>query len=220
MFGNEIIPPSVLAPPAISLFKAALCNGICNVQDDMPQLYTGLNYFEVLGMVSLDGATVYLPSLTAAYIQYFASISPAIQIYRPSEVISVQFLLVDGLVVSRVYYQVYANTPQPFNSFNYQIKFTRFNPVFGMALPGAAQRLGGVTSNNGSKLARTDLLTRARQSSDGLVMAWLPHFAVQVAASHSDIALDKKLAIENVLIKFWQKSSVFNIIFYIYILRF
>jgi hypothetical protein len=216
-FGEQFVP-SLYDEPAFARLKSILC-GLCDLQDDMKQLYTGLNYIEVLGIVSVDGAKCYLPIITSAYVQYFASISPTIQIYRPSEIISVQYLLMNGVVISRIYYQIYVNTPQPFNSFNYQIKNTLYSRIYASQTGGIESRNSMITSESDLvKNGRTDLLTKVKRSSknDDLIMAWLPNFAVETATSHNDIVLEKKQALENVLVNFWQKcrlSLIFSLKF-------
>lgn len=195
---NEQFIPSLYAQPLFSKLKQSLI-GVCDLQDEINQMYTGLNYIDVLGMVGLDHARSYLPSITSSHTAYFNSIDPKIQIQKPAEIISVQYELQRGCVISRLYYKVYANTPQPLDSFNYQIQNTQYKikaPAFLYSI---------VARGSFAVSGRADLITRVQKTNKNLILKWLPHFFIEVSASQNEITLDTKLMLESVLVNFWQK---------------
>jgi hypothetical protein len=176
-------------------------------------MYTGLNYIDVLGIVSLDQATAYyLPSITNAHISYFNSIDKSIQIQRSSEIVSVQYELQRGCVISRMYYRVFANTPQPYNAFNYQIQNTIYKIQTAAHLLPIVSR-GSIPTQNQNNMARADLITRVQKTNNkNLILKWLPHFFIQTMNSNaadvslSSLTLERKAMLENVLVNFWQKQ--------------
>ena len=203
-YDNLQLTPDVYREPLPSRLKSALYD-LCDIKDDTSPMYTGLNYVEKIGIVSQDEAACILPILTVAYSQYFATIDPSIQFTQPSEIISVQYMLLNGLVVSRIYYQIYANTTQPFNAFNYQIRNTHFGRNLILSTRSRAYNLSNIVSRGMTvkKIGRTDLITRVRKSNSNLILSWLPFFSVECPSLYNDIVLEKKQSIENVLINFW-----------------
>ena len=195
--------PDVYAGPTIANLQTAL-NGICNVQDSVAFLYRqdSLNYIQAMGLLTIDQANQYIPSIVNAYQSYFAIFpSPVILLSFPA-IQNLQVRIINQLIVTRIYYQIFANTPQPCDAFNYQVGYTRFAIQPPPNLSGLVARL--------VSLGRLDLIDQAKITDVNLILFKLPHLGLETI-----IASDQVHKLENTLVNFWLKifkdnNQIFN----------
>lgn len=211
--GNQLTP-DVYGDPSYERLRSALC-GLCDLHNGLNDIYTGLNFVDAMGAVSIDQAQNYKPAITDAYRNYFVSIDPQISLYKPTEIVSVEYLLVNCLVVSRIYYKVFANTPQPLNTFNYQIQLTPYKINLQYMPCVAGQTTHGrnivMIEKNGRALATR--VVRASTDVKDVVISWLPQFSVELS-QRNEFQLAQKQTLENFLATFWHKSK--KSVLYIY----
>jgi hypothetical protein len=102
--------------------------GLCNIQSDITQIYEeeSLNYIQVSNRITLDQARSYLSTIQTAYLSYFGNMLTNVNLTRSPIILGVEFRLMGLDIFSRIYYQVFANTPQPCNAFYYDIKYTYY----------------------------------------------------------------------------------------------
>ncbi|CAF0782126.1 unnamed protein product [Brachionus calyciflorus] len=203
---GRLLTSDLYKQPDLSLLKSALVN-LCDVQDDVSKLYRedSLNYIEAIGTVTIDQAKQYLPSITYAYMSYFASMDqlyePNVLINRPSEILSVETYIINMMIVTKIYYKINANTTFELNAYNYDIKNTIFKITsadFNSLLPILSRR---ITKN----FARIDLLNRAKIQNINLILAWLPKFTIELEFG-KELSLDQKLNIERTLVNYWNQT--------------
>ncbi|RNA36104.1 hypothetical protein BpHYR1_004693 [Brachionus plicatilis] len=195
--------------PSLNELKAAL-SGVCDVQDGIDNLFRedSLNYIEVVGTINIDQAKQYLPTITFAYISYFASMNqkyePSVIITKPSEIIVIENYLVNMIIVTKIYYWVYANTTFEMNSFNYDIKKTQFK----ISSPDLSALTTILSRKMSKSFARIDLFrASARVENINLILAWLPQITIEMEFG-KELSLDEKRSIETVLVNFWTECHV------------
>lgn len=191
---HGMITPDVFGGPLLSNLKTAM-SGFCDIQDPIDQIsrQASLNYVQASGYLTIDQANEYLPSITSAYETYFASFSYPVKIMKPTVIRSIENRFVNQIIVTRIYYQLFGNTSQPLNAFNYQIKTTRFTiqPPSNLA-PLVARSLRIMNE------ARVDLLNKERITDLDTMLDTLPQIAID-----SEITEDQKQGLVDSLKKFW-----------------
>lgn len=205
---NRLLNPKLYKEPLFERLKLAL-SGICELNDNIQQMKRedSLNFIQVVGTTSLDQSQLYLPSITNTHLSYFSSLSTNVKLSKPGEVISAVNLLVNTVVVTRIYYQMYANTTQPFDAYNYQIKYTRFKiDLIDANLANIMMRQAN------PRFGRIDLFTRFMIQNISLVIEWLPTFSIELARG-KEISYDQKLGLEIALSNHWNNSKFKTVFF-------
>lgn len=192
-FSVNSFTPDVYAGPTVENLKTAL-NGICNVQDPITYLsrQDSLNYIQAMGFLTIDQANLYIPSIVNAYQLYFATFSSPVILLGFPYIQNLQIRIINQLIVTRIYYQVFANTPRSCDAFNYQIRYTRFAIQPPPNLSGLVARL--------VSLGRLDLIDQAKITDVNLILNKLPHLGFETI-----ITADQVSKLENTLVNFWLK---------------
>ncbi len=209
--------PDVYMGPYMSYLRKSLY-GFCNIENDITQVYRrdSLEYIDAKSIMTSDQAQQYLPSISMAYQAYLTSLDN--NFYMTHTVIrSLENLVISqNYIVTRIYYQVYANTTQPLTAFNYQLRYSRnaaqqrikstsdSQPV----LSAVKRRRSVQTPQEASDEINDDkhrlLVKRAIKSDDNdLILDWLPQVTLE-----SEITVQNTGRLVNSLVKFWNKSKL------------
>lgn len=197
--------PEVFTGPTLSKLKAAL-SGYCDIQDGMGQIYrqSSLNYIQASGYLTIDQAEEYIPSIKSAYESYFASAVNKVKLGSPAVVIrSIENRFVNQIIVTRMYYQLFGNTSQPLNAFNYQIRhspFTIETPSNLAPLVARSMRIMGES--------RIDLLNKEGITTLDTMLDSLPQVALD-----NEITEDQKQGLIESLKTFWTMSKSLFLLF-------
>ena len=194
--------PTVYAGPAYATIKNGLY-GLCAMEDSIDAIYRqdSLNYIQATGYLTIDQAQLYIPSILTAYQNYFASFPYAVAFTQPALIASIENFYVNQIVVTRIYYDLFGNTTQPLNAFNYQIKNTNYSIQPPMSLaPLLARSL--------TILSRIDLLNIAQITDLNTMLIDLPQLALD-----GIITADQSADLINSLTQFWRTRKNIKEIF-------
>jgi hypothetical protein len=182
----------------LSKLKSAL-SGFCDIQDSISQIYrqNSLNYIQASGILTIDQAQEYVPAITAAYFTaYFNSFPYRVVLSQPTVIRSMESRFVNQIVVTRIYYQLFGNTSQPLNAFNYQIRYTRFTIATPSNLAALVARSALIMGD-----ARIDLLNKEGITTLDTMLQSLPQVAVDYQLSE-----DQKQGLVDSLRTFWTRK--------------
>lgn len=207
---NFLLKRGLYKEPSLNELIRAM-SGVCNVQDSIENLFRedSLNYIKVVGTISLEQAKQYLPTVTFAYMSYFLKMNqkyePNVLITKPTEIISIENYLVNMMIVTKIYYRIFANTTFEMNLVNYDIKNTQFRIT--------SPDLNALTSVLSRKMtksfARIDLLrSSSRIENINLILAWLPKITIEMEFGR-ELSLEEKRSIENVLVDYWNECKIY-----------
>ncbi len=102
---------------------------------------------------------------------------------------------VNQIVITRIYYQLFGNTSQPLNAFNYQIRYTRFKIETPSNLAALVARSAVIMGN-----ARIDLLNKQGITTLDTMLQSLPQVAID-----NKLSEDQKLGLIDSLKAFWTR---------------
>lgn len=207
---NLLLKRGLYKEPSLNELKRAM-SGVCDVQDSIDNMFRedSLNYIKVVGTINLDQAKQYLPTITFAYLSYFVKMNqkyePNVVITKPSEVIAIENYLVNMMIVTKIYYRIYANTSFEMNLFNYDIKNTQFR----ISSPDLSALTSVLSRTMTKSFARIDLLkASSRVENSNLILAWLPKITIEMEFGR-ELSLEEKKSIENVLLNYWNECKIY-----------
>jgi hypothetical protein len=195
--------PEVYVYPDVLQLKNSL-QGFCNIVEELNYLYRqdSLNYIQVTGSVTVDIAEQYLFNINNAWKSYLSFLHKNTTISLEASIVNLENRLNNSIILTRIYYGIYANTSQPSDAFNYQIRFSNFTIKSAPSLPSIVGRQIVTFNNN-------ELIRRAKVNDLNLVINWLPQLALI-----GKINYKQKLRFSQALSNFWLKSRPFYFHFY------
>ncbi len=172
-------------------------NGSCNMYDTLSTIYRqdSLNYIQATGYLTIDQAQLYLPSITSAYQSYFSSFPYSVILTQPTVIRSMENRIANQIIVTRMYYQLFGNTSQPLNAFNYQIKNTNY-------VVQTPNSLAPLVARSMIILGRMDLLNQAKIADLNTILNDLPQIAL-----NGVITADQSASLVGALVQFWTNSN-------------
>jgi hypothetical protein len=186
-----LLTPDIYLEPSLNNLKSSL-TGLCNIQDGITQVYEqdSLNYIQVDSVITLDQAQLYVPNISTAYNSYFLSMPNNILMVKSPVIYGNEVRLVDQKITTRIYYAIAANTTQPMNAFNYQIRYTNFKiqPV-------------SISRSLSAKVDKTAWLDSARITD--VILQWLPAIAIE-----KELTFEENAKLANALAEFWKISKL------------
>lgn len=189
---SESIYPDVYAGPSFSDVQASV-KGLCNSSDPIDSIFRSdkLNYVTASGLTTFDQADNYLMNINNAYSNYLATLQPYAVLTAPSVIqgILTYYTAQVQSVSTRIYYQLFGNTSQPLDAFNFQIQFTPYKVI---------------APSNLSPLLRSRSISGRVVNLNALNVALvkLPSIAIE-----NTISFDQTSKLVNSLVSSWQLSN-------------
>jgi hypothetical protein len=188
---GTLLTPDIYSEPALNNLKTSLTS-LCNIQDDISQVYEqdSLNYIQVDSVITLDQARLYIPTISSAYSSYFLTMPNNVKMSTSPVIYGNEVRVVDQKITTRIYYELSANTTQPFDAFNYQIRYTgfRIQPV-------------GISRSLSARFDRTTWLDSSRITD--VILQWLPAIAIE-----NELVFEDNAKLANALVEFWKTSKL------------
>ncbi len=163
-----------------------------------------LNYITSAGLSTLDQADSYLLNINIAYANYLASLSPPAVLTGATQIMGLltYFTAQVQAVSTRIYYQVYANTTEPMDAFNFQIQYTTFTIT---------------APSNLAPLIRSRSLIETTQRSINLNKLNVALVKLPSISLEGSITYDQSTNLINSLVQFWQLSIYYKLNFLVLI---
>ena len=193
----ETIYPDVYSGPSFTSLQNAL-TGYCNVSDPMSSIFRSdqLNYITASGISNFDQADSYLLNINLAYQAYLTTLNPSAVLTAPAQIqgLLTYYTAQIQSVTTRIYYQLYANTTEPLDAFNFQIQYTPYKVV----APSNLSPLLRATSRG-----LLQMVSGRSININTIALIKLPQIALEGV-----ITFDQRNSLINSLTSFWKLSKL------------
>lgn len=147
------------------------------------------------GLSTFDQADNYLLNINLAYSDYLATVSPYAVLTAPSAIqgLLTYYTTQVQAISTRIYYQVFANTSQPLDGFNFQIQYTAYKVKAPSNLSPLLRARSIVPITNGRSVNLNTL---------NVALIKLPHIELE-----NIITYDQSSKLIDSLTRFWKLSK-------------